>query len=112
MHFLEQLTTCLGDYKNMQFNVDLISVGNDYTAAVNWHIGIISSLSALIFIEQTFLGTYYDEETFNLIADWKRIQVPFTRGCSYFSLSENDDKLVIKYEERRISLYFTSIIII
>ncbi|KAH6777545.1 hypothetical protein C2S51_008857 [Perilla frutescens var. frutescens] len=66
MHFLEQLTMCMGDYKNMQFNVELICEGNDYTAAVNWHL------------------------------EWKKIQVPFTRGCSYYYLSVIDDKLVIK----------------
>ncbi|XP_057810514.1 uncharacterized protein LOC131024952 isoform X2 [Salvia miltiorrhiza] len=66
MHFLEQLSMCMGDYKNMRFNVELICEGNDSTVVVNWHLV------------------------------WKKIQVPFTRGCSYFSLSENDDKLLIK----------------
>ncbi|KAL1556860.1 hypothetical protein AAHA92_12424 [Salvia divinorum] len=66
MHFLEQLTMCMGDYRNMRFNVELVCEGNDYTVAVNWHL------------------------------DWKKIEVPFTRGCSYFSLSVNDDKLLIK----------------
>lgn len=45
MRFLEQLTMCMGDYKNMQFNVELICEGQDYTVAVNWHLGIFSNLS-------------------------------------------------------------------
>ncbi|KAI3453748.1 hypothetical protein Pfo_010411 [Paulownia fortunei] len=52
--------------QNMQFNVKHICEGNDNTAGVNWHL------------------------------DWNKIQVPFTRGCSYYSLSVNGDKLVIK----------------
>lgn len=41
MHFLEQLTSCMG--RNMQFNVEHISEGNDYTVSVNWHLGIYLS---------------------------------------------------------------------
>ncbi|XP_042006190.1 uncharacterized protein LOC121754971 isoform X1 [Salvia splendens] len=66
MHFLEQLTTCMGDHRNMRFNVELVCEGNDYTVAFNWHL------------------------------DWKKMEVPFTRGSSCFSLLVNDDKLLIK----------------
>ncbi|XP_073051133.1 uncharacterized protein [Primulina eburnea] len=52
--------------QNMQFNIDHICEGNDSTAAVSWHL------------------------------DWDNIQVPLTRGCSYYSLSADGDKLVIK----------------
>ncbi|KAL3833463.1 hypothetical protein ACJIZ3_008199 [Penstemon smallii] len=52
--------------QNMQFNVEHICEGNDSTAGVNWHL------------------------------DWNKIQVPFTRGCSFYSLSTKGDKLVIK----------------
>ncbi|KAG8382200.1 hypothetical protein BUALT_Bualt05G0052000 [Buddleja alternifolia] len=64
LRFLNQLTSCMG--QNMQFNVEHICEGNDYTAGVNWHL------------------------------DWNTIQVPFTRGCSFYSLSIHGDKLVIK----------------
>lgn len=52
---------CMGDYKNMQFNVELICEGNDYTAAVNWHLGIFFNLSlthrlALFIKQQEIFG--------------------------------------------------------
>ncbi|KAL8053906.1 hypothetical protein ABFX02_05G103400 [Erythranthe guttata] len=50
---------------NMKFHVNHICEGNDYTAGVNWHL------------------------------DWNKIQVPFTRGCSYYSLLVKGDQLVI-----------------
>ncbi|KAK6129977.1 hypothetical protein DH2020_036259 [Rehmannia glutinosa] len=52
--------------QNMQFNVEHICEGKENTIGVNWHL------------------------------DWNKIQVPFTRGCSYYSLSVNGDKLVIE----------------
>ncbi|GFQ05823.1 hypothetical protein PHJA_002726400 [Phtheirospermum japonicum] len=52
--------------QNMQFNVEHICEGNDNSVGVNWHL------------------------------DWNKIQVPFTRGCSNYSLSVNVDKLVIE----------------
>ncbi|KAL8498500.1 hypothetical protein ACS0TY_021726 [Phlomoides rotata] len=39
LHFLKQLITCMGEDQNMQFNVEHICEGNDYTASVNWHLG-------------------------------------------------------------------------
>ncbi|KAL3499308.1 hypothetical protein ACH5RR_038401 [Cinchona calisaya] len=62
--FLEQLITSMG--QNMEFNVEHICEGDDFTAAVNWHL------------------------------DWKNKQVPFTRGCSYFGLSRDGERLAIK----------------
>ncbi|XP_073135498.1 uncharacterized protein [Henckelia pumila] len=64
LHFLEQIISCMG--QNMQFSIDHICEGNDFTAAVSWHL------------------------------DWNNIQVPLTRGCSNYSLSADGDKLVIK----------------
>ncbi|PIN17959.1 hypothetical protein CDL12_09377 [Handroanthus impetiginosus] len=52
--------------QNMEFNVEHICEGKDDTVGVNWHL------------------------------DWNKIQVPFTRGCSNYSLSIKGDKLVIK----------------
>ncbi|XP_075505914.1 uncharacterized protein LOC142542899 [Primulina tabacum] len=63
LHFFEQIISCMG--QNMQFNIDHICEGNDFTAAVSWHL------------------------------DWNNIQVPLTRGCSYYSLSADGDKQVI-----------------
>ncbi|KAL6578835.1 hypothetical protein OROMI_009051 [Orobanche minor] len=51
---------------NMQFNVERISEGNENSLGVNWHL------------------------------DWNKIQVPFTRGYSNYSLSANVDNLVIE----------------
>ncbi|KAL0297597.1 UNVERIFIED_CONTAM: hypothetical protein Sradi_6811800 [Sesamum radiatum] len=52
--------------QNMQFNVEHICEGKDNTAGVNWHL------------------------------DWNKLQVPFTKGCSNYSLSVDGDKLVIR----------------
>ncbi|KAL0327761.1 UNVERIFIED_CONTAM: hypothetical protein Sangu_1854100 [Sesamum angustifolium] len=70
LHFLEQLTISMG--QNMQFNVEHICEGKDNTAGVNWHLGQLQS------------------------ADWNKLQVPFTKGCSNYSLSVDGDKLVIR----------------
>ncbi|KAL3645656.1 hypothetical protein CASFOL_010836 [Castilleja foliolosa] len=53
-------------FRGKKFNVEHICEGNDNSVAVNWHL------------------------------DWNKIQVPFTRGCSNYSLSVNVDKLVIE----------------
>ncbi|CAA0838785.1 Nuclear transport factor 2 (NTF2) family protein [Striga hermonthica] len=52
--------------QNMQFNIEHICGGEDNSVGVNWHL------------------------------DWNKIQVPFTRGCSNYSLSLKVDKLVIE----------------
>nr|GMC98072.1 uncharacterized protein LOC109147681 isoform X2 [Ipomoea batatas] len=52
--------------KNMEFSIDHICEGVDQTAVVNWHL------------------------------EWKKKQVPFTRGCSYYELSREGERLVIK----------------
>lgn len=41
LSFLEQLVSCMG--QNMQFNIEHICEGNNHTAMVNWHIGILSN---------------------------------------------------------------------
>ncbi|XP_019150853.1 PREDICTED: uncharacterized protein LOC109147681 isoform X2 [Ipomoea nil] len=52
--------------QNMEFSIDHICEGVDQTAVVNWHL------------------------------EWKKKQVPFTRGCSYYELSREGERLVIK----------------
>ncbi|KAL2544171.1 Nuclear transport factor 2 (NTF2) family protein [Forsythia ovata] len=52
--------------QNMKFNIEHIWQGDEFTAGANWHL------------------------------DWNKIQVPFTRGCSYYKLSSDGDRLVIK----------------
>ncbi|CAI9094136.1 OLC1v1029825C1 [Oldenlandia corymbosa var. corymbosa] len=52
--------------QNMEFKVDHICEGDDLTAAVKWHL------------------------------EWKKKQVPFTRGCSYYELSRDRERLLIE----------------
>lgn len=52
--------------RNMKFNVEHIWQGDDSTAGANWHL------------------------------DWNKISVPFTRGCSYYKVASDGDRLVIK----------------
>ncbi|CAA2970429.1 Hypothetical predicted protein [Olea europaea subsp. europaea] len=52
--------------QNMKFNVEHIWQGDESTAGANWHL------------------------------DWNKITVPFTRGCSYYKLASDGDRIVIK----------------
>ncbi|KAK4726398.1 hypothetical protein R3W88_031315 [Solanum pinnatisectum] len=52
--------------QNTEFSIDNIHEGVDLTAIVNWHL------------------------------EWKKKEVPFSRGCSYYELSRDGEKLLIK----------------
>ncbi|CAK9180763.1 unnamed protein product [Ilex paraguariensis] len=52
--------------QNIQFNLGCVCERDEHAAAVNWHL------------------------------EWKKKQVPFTRGCSIFELSKEGDGLLIK----------------
>ncbi|KAJ4850459.1 hypothetical protein Tsubulata_036796 [Turnera subulata] len=52
---------------NVKFHIDHICEDQKFTAGVNWHL------------------------------EWKRIPIPFTRGCSFYECIEDGEKLVIKY---------------
>ncbi|XP_055820413.1 uncharacterized protein LOC129889226 [Solanum dulcamara] len=52
--------------QNTEFSIDNIYEGVDLTAIVNWHL------------------------------EWKKKEVPFSRGCSYYELSRDGEKLLIK----------------
>ncbi|XP_070016776.1 uncharacterized protein [Nicotiana sylvestris] len=52
--------------QNTEFSIDNIYEGVDLTAIVNWHL------------------------------EWKKKEVPFTRGCSCYELSRDGEELLIK----------------
>ncbi|KAI9398148.1 hypothetical protein POPTR_003G131500v4 [Populus trichocarpa] len=52
--------------ENMKFIIEHVCEDDEMTAGVNWHL------------------------------EWKTIQIPFTRGCSFYECSHKDDRLVIK----------------
>ncbi|XP_059286124.1 uncharacterized protein LOC132039641 isoform X1 [Lycium ferocissimum] len=52
--------------QNTELSIDNIYEGVDLTAIVNWHL------------------------------EWKRKEVPFTRGCSYYELSRDGEQILIK----------------
>ncbi|MCE3049684.1 hypothetical protein HAX54_045520 [Datura stramonium] len=52
--------------QNTEFSIDNIYEGVDLTAIVNWHL------------------------------EWKKKEVPFSKGCSYYELSRNGEQLLIK----------------
>nr|KYP67324.1 hypothetical protein KK1_013651 [Cajanus cajan] len=51
--------------RNVKFKVKHIYEGEDLTAAVNWHL------------------------------EWKKKQIPFTRGCTFFKLSNEGQNMII-----------------
>ncbi|KAL6979558.1 hypothetical protein U1Q18_021219 [Sarracenia purpurea var. burkii] len=53
--------------QNIGFNIGLMCGGDDFTMGVTWHL------------------------------EWNKIQIPFTRGCSFYEFSKEETKLVIKY---------------
>ncbi|XAR55085.1 hypothetical protein NMG60_11030468 [Bertholletia excelsa] len=64
MEFFGQLLASMG--QNVDFKVELVCEGDDYTIGVSWHL------------------------------EWNKIEIPFTRGCSFFECSMDEAKLVIK----------------
>ncbi|XAR55084.1 hypothetical protein NMG60_11030467 [Bertholletia excelsa] len=52
--------------QNVEFKVEFVCEGDDHTIGVTWHI------------------------------EWNKIEIPFTRGCSFFVCSTEEAKLVIK----------------
>ncbi|KAM4074840.1 hypothetical protein ACB094_10G124400 [Castanea mollissima] len=52
--------------ENVKFSFGHICVGDDYTAGVKWHL------------------------------EWKKSQIPFTRGASFFECSNEGDRTIIK----------------
>ncbi|KAJ6695403.1 NUCLEAR TRANSPORT FACTOR 2 (NTF2) FAMILY PROTEIN [Salix koriyanagi] len=52
--------------QNVKFVIEHVCVDDEMTAGVNWHL------------------------------EWKTIQIPFTRGCSFYECSHKDDRLIIK----------------
>ncbi|KAI4326912.1 hypothetical protein L6164_019431 [Bauhinia variegata] len=55
--------------QNVKFRVGYICKGDDFTAAANWHL------------------------------EWKKVQIPFTRGSSFFKCSKEGEKLRIRKAE-------------
>ncbi|CAL0331997.1 unnamed protein product [Lupinus luteus] len=55
--------------QNVKFRVRHICEGDDFTAAANWHL------------------------------EWKKEQIPFTRGCTFFKLSKEVDNIIIRRAE-------------
>ncbi|KAE9606554.1 hypothetical protein Lal_00014060 [Lupinus albus] len=60
---------CTSMGQNVKFRVRHICEGDDFTAAANWHL------------------------------EWKREQIPFTRGCTFFKLSKEGDNMIIRRAE-------------
>ncbi|KAJ6388618.1 hypothetical protein OIU77_027056 [Salix suchowensis] len=52
--------------QNVKFVIEHVCEDDEMTAGVNWHL------------------------------EWKTIQIPFTRGCSFYECSHKDDRLIIK----------------
>ncbi|XP_019420811.1 PREDICTED: uncharacterized protein LOC109330991 [Lupinus angustifolius] len=55
--------------QNVKFRVRHICEGENFTAAANWHL------------------------------EWKKEQIPFTRGCTFFKLSKEGDNIIIRRAE-------------
>ncbi|XP_011029341.1 PREDICTED: uncharacterized protein LOC105129095 [Populus euphratica] len=52
--------------QNVKFILEHVCEDDEFTAGVNWHL------------------------------EWKTIQIPFTKGCSFYECSQKEDRLVIK----------------
>ncbi|GMY30394.1 hypothetical protein FCV25MIE_25636 [Fagus crenata] len=52
--------------QNVKFNIGLVCEGDKSTAGVKWHL------------------------------EWKNSQIPFTRGCSFFECSKQEERIIIK----------------
>lgn len=63
INFFDQLSRSLGQH--VKFKIEGVCEGDEYTAAVNWHL------------------------------EWKGSQIPFTRGCSFYKCKKEEGRLVI-----------------
>ncbi|KAG6788294.1 hypothetical protein POTOM_004356 [Populus tomentosa] len=52
--------------QNVKFILEHVCEDDEFTAGVNWHL------------------------------EWKTIQIPFTKGCSFYECSQKEDRLVIR----------------
>lgn len=95
MQFLEQLTACMG--QNVKFTIGPVCEGDELAAGVKWHLGITLLLFHLVVVCQNNNSSL--TKIFCDMLEWKKKQIPFTRGCSFFECSKQGERIIIEYKQ-------------